>query len=66
MRLSTHLIALVNSSAITQVLNYFQWDGHKMFNISFLKARVSEIVVVENNNKPWKQSVLVFSSGERQ
>ena len=63
-RLSTHLIALV--SAINQVLNYFPWDGHKMFNIFFLKPRVSEIMVVENNNKPGKQFVFVFNLGERQ
>ena len=63
-RLSTHLIALV--SAINQVLNYFPWDGHKMFNIFFLKPRVSEIMVVENNNNPGKQFVFVFNSGERQ
>ena len=65
-RLSSHLIALVNSSAITQVLNYFPWHGHKMFNIFSLKPRVSEIMVVENNNKPRKRFVFAFNLGKRQ
>ena len=55
-----------SASAFTQVLNYFPLDGHKMFKIFFLKSRVSEIMVVENNNKPGKQFVFVFNSGERQ
>ena len=66
MRLSTLLIVLVNSSAFTQVLNYFPLDGHKMFKIFFLKSRVNEIMVVENNNKLGKKFVCVFNSGERQ
>ena len=46
--------------------NYFPLDGHKMFKIFFLKPRVSEIMVEENNNKPGKKFVFVFNSGEKQ
>ena len=54
-----------SASAFTQVLNYFPLDGHKMFKIFFLKSRVNEIMVVENNNKPGKQFLIVFNSAER-
>ena len=49
-----------SASAFTQVLNYFPLDGHKMFKIFFLKSRVSEIMVVENNNKPGKKICICF------
>ena len=45
-RLRTQFIVLVNSSAITQLLNSLLWDGHNIFNIFFLKPRVREIMVM--------------------